>query len=163
MFTGQLVATSELALQTQRIHDSSHAIQAATSILRIVLAQTGDGANGLRNGLRLTDTTGLNHDIIKALHLHDLKDLLNQIRPKRATNTTILKSHQALIFFADNASLLDQIRINIDLANVIDDYRKLNASLVGENMFDQCCFPTAQITGQEQYRSLFCIHLFTLL
>ena len=56
--------------------------------------------------------------------------LLDQVGPQRAADASILERHQALVFLAYYASLLDQVGIDVHLANVVDDHSELDALFV---------------------------------
>ena len=108
---------------------------------------------------RLANAAGLNHNIVEALLADDVAQLFDQIHLQRATNATILQSHEAFLLLSDDATFLDEVGIDIHLADVVDDNRELDATLVGEYSVQKSCFSAAQITREQQYGSFFIRHL----
>ena len=63
--------------------------------------------------------------------------LLDEIHLQRATDAAVLQGHQTIVFLINNTALLNQVGIDIDFAKVVDNYRKANTALVGEDVVDQ--------------------------
>ena len=47
--------------------------------------------------------------------------MLYQVRFQRAADAAVLKRNEAFVFLAHDAALLDEVRVNVYLAYVIDD------------------------------------------
>ena len=67
-------------------------------------------------------------------HPHDFAYLLYQVRFQRAADAAVLKRNEAFVFLAHDAALLDEVRVNVYLAYVIDDNCESDALFIGENM-----------------------------
>ena len=103
-----------------------------------------DRAYRLRNRSRLANAAGLDDNIIELARGRDFGKLLHQIHLKRAAYAAILKSHKvALVFFAYHTALLDERRVDIHLADIIDNHCKAYALPVGENTVEKSCLATA--------------------
>ena len=160
VLAGQAVATGKLVLQAQRIHYRRHTVQSELAIFGKLSTHARNAAEGLRNGLGLTDATGFNHDVVELLHLHQVIYLLYQIHLQCAADAAVLKRHQAVIFLIHDTSLLNQVCIDVHFAQVVDDDGEANALFVAQDMVDQGGLSAAQVTRQQQYRNLFFFHLF---
>ena len=57
-------------------------------------------------------------------------ELLDEIHLERAANTAILQRYQALVLLTYHPALLDQFRIDIYLADIIDNNGKSNPLFV---------------------------------
>ena len=80
------------------------------------------------------DAAGFDNDIVETLHPHDFAYLLYQVRFQRAADATVLKRNEAFVFLAHDAALLNEVRVNVYLAYVIDDNCESDALFIGENM-----------------------------
>ena len=63
-------------------------------------------------------------------------NLFYEIHLERATDAAVLQSHEAFVFLSHNAALLDEVRVDVDFADIIHDDGKFNAALVGENTIE---------------------------
>ena len=79
---------------------------------------------------RFTDAAGLNHDIIKSLHGYNIRELLHQVHLERAANTTVLQSHERVVFLSNHAIRFDETGIDIHLTDVVDDNGELDATFI---------------------------------
>ena len=100
-------------MQAQGVHYGGDAVQAADTVLGVHAAQAGNGADGLCDRFGFADAAGFDNDIVETFHPHDFAYLL---------------------FLAHDAALLDEVRVNVYLAYVIDDNCESDALFVGENM-----------------------------
>ena len=155
---GEAITAGKLALQTQSIdhcHDAVETRHPETGDTRV---HATDGADGLCNRLRLAYSTGLNYYIVELLHSGDIVDLLHEVHLQSTAYAAILQGHEAVVLLSYHTTLLNKGGIDVDFANVVDNYGKLDAFFVSEDMVDECSLSTAEITGQEQYRNLFVFH-----
>ena len=60
---------------------------------------------------------------------------------------------------SDDASLLDQVRVDVHLSDVIDDNGELDAFPVGKDAVQKGRFAASEIAGEEQDRHLFLFHI----
>ena len=98
-------------------------------------------------------------DIVEALAFHQLEKLFYQVGFQGTANATVLKRYQAIVFLVYDATFLNQVGINIHFAQIVYNNGKLDSLFIRKDTVDQCGFPAAQITGQEQHRDFFCIHV----
>ena len=124
-------------------------------MLNILLAHVGNGADGLCDRFWLAYAACLDDDVVEAVELHDVVELLNEIHLERAADASVLQCHKALVLLAHNASLLDEAGININLTNVVDYNGKLDVLFVSENVIYERCFSAAQVAREQQHWSVF--------
>ncbi len=127
----QAVATGELALQAQAVHHRADTVEARHAVLRILSAHAPHRADGARDRFRLADAAGLYHDVVEPLHLLYLVELLYQVHLQRAADASVLQRHQAVVLLAHDAAFLNQVRVDVHLADIVHDDGELNAPLVG--------------------------------
>ena len=157
ILTKQLVAACKLALHTQSIHHRHHTVQTRHSILGVRTTHRRNRADSLGNRIGFTDAAGLNDNVVKAFLTDNIGQLLHQVHFQRTANTTILQSHQTVVILADDTAFLNQVGIDIHLANIVDNHREFDTTTVCKNAVYQSCLSTAKIASQQQHRSL-CIH-----
>ena len=126
---------------------------------RIGRSESGDAADGLRNRFRLADTAGLYDNVVELSARHQFIQLLNEVSLQGTADAAVLQSHQAVILLGHHSPFLNEGRVYIDLAYIIDYHRKPDPLPIREDMVDQCCLAAAEISCQQQYRHFFQIHL----
>ena len=124
----------------------------------IFFSHTGDGTDGLCYGCRFANTAGFDNYIVETVHFQDVIDLFYQVHLQCTADTAVLESHETVVFFTHDTTFLYEVGIDIDFSYIVDYYGEFDTAFVGEDMVDQSCFSTAQVTGQEQYRYFFCFH-----
>ena len=139
----ETVAASELALHTHGVHDGDDAIQTRNTLYHIFVAHRGDGTDGAGDGFGFADAAGLDNDVVEALHLHNVAQLLNKVHLERAADAAVLKGDKALFLLPHDAPLLDEVGIDIDFTYIIDNNRKADAPLIGKDAVDKGCLSAA--------------------
>ena len=87
---GKGIAARKFILQAQSVHYGDDAIQAAFAVLDVSTAQGGDGADGLCDGFGLADAAGFDDDVVEALHLHQFKNLFDEVGLQGAADAAVL-------------------------------------------------------------------------
>ena len=88
--------------------------------------------------------------------MHDVHQLAHQVHLQRAADAAVLQRHQvALVGAAHYTALLYERGVDVNLAQVVDDYGKAYAAAVVEDTVEQSGLAAAEIAGQEQYGSVF--------
>ena len=77
----------------------------------------------------LRHTGGLDNDVVKLLLLCELDNLGDEIGLQRAADAAVLHSHHGLVTL-DEAGLVDEALVNVDLRHVVDDDGALEFLLV---------------------------------
>ena len=127
-------AAAEFATQTSRVNDGYDVVQTAELGQSGIVVGAVEHGDGLRDRDRLTNTRSLDQDVIELLLLYQAEDLLDQIGLESTADTAVLERYKVLVLFVDNAALLDQLSVNINLADIVDDDGDLIALLVVEHM-----------------------------
>ena len=155
----QAVATGKLALQAQGIDYADQAVQAADAVAGIGIAQARDGTECLCDGFGLADAAGFDDDVVETFGAHQFIDLLDEVGLQRATDAAVLQGHEAVVFLSHYAAFLDEVGIDVHLADVVHDDSEADASLVGQDAVHQGSFATAQVSREQQYGNFFLFHV----
>ena len=158
-FFRECLSATELILHPQGIDHRCDTVQPAYSVLRIGSSHERDGTEGLCDGFRFTDAAGLDDDVVEAVQLHQFQHLCHQVRLEAAADAAVLEGDQTLVFIAYNAFLADQAGVDVDLSDIVDNHCEPDALLVRQDVVDQGGLSASQITGQQQYRNFFRIHI----
>ena len=159
----QAASAGELVLHSEGVHHGYDAVKQGYAVLGDFGGHGGDGADGLCDGSGLADTAGLDDDIVKALHGDDVMQLLYQVHLQGAADAAVLQGYEAVVGLVDDAAFLDKVGVDVHFADVVDDYGKAYAFLVGENAVQQCGLTAAQISCEQQYGDVILIHRFDIL
>ena len=116
------------------------------------------GADGLRNRCRLADAAGLDDDIVELPGRQQVGQLGDQVHLQGTADTAVLQGDQAVILLADDAAFLDQVRVDVDFAYVIDEDGETDAFAVGKDPVQKGGLSAAEIAGQQQDRDLHIVH-----
>ena len=155
----EVVAGPELIFHAQCVDHGDDAVDDGHPVVNELRSHGGNGADGLCDGSRFADAAGLDDDIVEALHLHDILQLLHEIHFKCAADASVLQCHEAVVFLVYDTPLLYKVRINVHFADIIHDDGEFYAALIGENAVEKRCLSAAQITGEQQYRYIFACHI----
>ncbi len=155
----ECLAGAKLVFHAQGVDHGAYTVETRNAVERhLGPHQPRDGADGLGNGGRLADAAGLDHDIVEALEIHDVLQLLHEIHLEGAAYTAILQCHEAVVVFTHNAALLDERGVDVDLANVVDDDGKFYSLLVAQDAVDKGGLAAAKIAGEQEHRNVLDIH-----
>ena len=132
----QGTAAAELVLHAQGIYDGDNAVQHRDAGIAVLLAHRRDAADGLRDGSRFADAAGFDDDVVKGFLRNDVMQLLYEVHLQGAADTTVLQGDEAVVLLADDTALLNQVGIDVHLADVIHYHGKAYAALVGQNAIE---------------------------
>ena len=158
VFFLQGVAAGELALHAQGVHHGDYAVQ--LGIDELLRSQLGHGADGLGDGARLADAAGFDHDVVELVHTAKLGQLGHEVHLERAADAAVLQSDERIVGTAHDATLLDEVGVDVDFAYIIDYHGELDAALVGEYTVQQRCLAASEVTGHEEDRNLFFFQIY---
>ena len=133
ILSGKLESSFEFVFHAEGIDDGDDAVEAGYADVGHLGCHRGYGADGLCDRCRFTDAAGFNDDVVEAVHGDDVSQLFDKVHLQCAADAAVLKGNEAFVLLSDDASLLDEVGINIHFADVVDDDGKLNALFVGEN------------------------------
>ena len=105
--------------------------------------------------LRLTDTAGLDDDIVELLHHDDLVQLLDEVHLQGAADATILQGHQTVVLLPYHATFFNQVGIDVHLAYVVDNHGEFNAFTVVQYLVDHSGLAATEVTSEQQYGNIF--------
>ena len=134
----QVVAALELVAHTQGIDHRNHAVELQIAVLDILGTQLGDADNGLGNGTGLADAAGLDDDIVEAVHGQDVLQLLDEVHLQGAADAAVLQGYQGVVLLAYHPTLLNEVGIDVHLADIVYNDSKLDTLLVLKDTIEQC-------------------------
>ena len=150
VLTHQIVAILELVAHAECIDHGDDTVQLQITVLHIIGSKRRDIDDGLCNRCRFANATGLDNDVVEAVHAGNVTQLLHQVHLQRATDAAILQSHQRVVLLTHYSTLLYQVGVDVHLADIIDDNCKLNTLLILQDAIQERGLTTAQITRQQQ-------------
>ena len=130
VLTHQVESAAKFVSHTESVDNGHDAVETGNAMLCCFWSHRGNGTDGLRNGTWFADTAGLDDNVVEALQSDDVLQLFNQIHLQGTTDATVLKGHKAVVLLINNAALLNEVGIDIHLADVIHNHGKLNALTV---------------------------------
>ena len=151
---GEVRAAIELVFQPQGIHYGDDAIDVWDAILCDFRSHSGHLANRLGDGLWLANAAGFDDDVVELLEGDDVVELLHQVHLERATDASVLKGDQAVVLTPNDATLLDEVGIDVDLAYVVDYHGETDAATVREDSVEEGCLAATQVTREQQHRNV---------
>jgi hypothetical protein len=152
----KVITATKFVTDAKSIYYGYYAVKLRNTVLCIFGIHTGDGFDGLGYGTWLANAAGLDDDIVKAVQGNDLVQLLHKVHLEGAADATVLQGYQTVIIHANYASLLNEAGVDVYLTYIVYYYRELNALAVGQDSVEKGCLTAAQITGEQQDRSLVC-------
>ena len=90
ILTQEVVAVTKFIAHAQGINHRGNTIHNGHAVVHIFQPHSRYGADGLRNGSRLTDTAGLNDDVVETLLASDVAQLFHEVHLQRTADATIL-------------------------------------------------------------------------
>ena len=121
----------------------------------ILRAEHRQGADGLGDRGRLADAAGLDDDVVELPHRGDFGQLCHEVHLQGAADAPVLQGHEAVVRLADDAALLDEVRVDVHFADVIDDDGELDTFLVGKDPVQERGLAAPEISGDKEHRDLF--------
>ena len=143
IFLCESIAALKLVAHAKGVNNRHDTVETRHAVFYILRTERRERAYGLCYRCRLTDAARLDNDIIETFHGNDIVKLLHKIHLQCAADTSVLQSHKAIVLLVHNATLLNEVCIDINLSYVVHNDGKLNAFLVCENAVEQCCLAAA--------------------
>ena len=106
------------------------------------------------DGSRFADAAGFYHYVVEPVEAAEVAELRNQVHLQSAAYATVLKCYQTVVRASDNAALLYQVGIYVDLADVVDDYGELDSFLVCEDAVQKGGLAAPEVSGHKKDRDL---------
>ena len=148
IFVEKSIAAAELGRHAECVNNCNDVVQTADSGLTLVNLALQNG-NGLCDRQRLADTACFDEQVIKLACLDKVCDLIHKIDFKCAADAAVGKGNEVIVLLSNSAALLDKLRINVYLADIIYDNSALIALLIVEDVIDKSCFSCAQIACKQ--------------
>ena len=143
IFLCESIAALKLVAHAKGVNNRHDTVETRHAVFYILRTERRERADGLCYRCRLTDAARLDNDIIETFHGNDIVKLLHKIHLQCAADTSVLQSHKAIVLLVHDATLLNEVCIDINLSYVVHNDGKLNAFLVCENAVEQCCLAAA--------------------
>ena len=143
IFLCESIAALKLVAHAKGVNNRHDTVETRHAVFYILRTEHRERADGLCYRCRLTDAARLDYDIIETFHGNDIVKLLHKIHLQCAADTSVLQSHKAIVLLVHDATLLNEVCIDINLSYVVHNDGKLNAFLVCENAVEQCCLAAA--------------------
>lgn len=142
---GELVHAPEVAQQVVGVHHRHHRVQ--SSVVgegAAVLVLEGEGLGHLHG---LGDAGALDEEVVVLAGQGEPPHFDQEILPQGAADAPVLHLHQLLLHAVERRlALLDQRRVDVDLAHVVHDHRHLEARAVRQDVVEQSRLTCAQTT-----------------
>ena len=129
----QSVAVVELVSHAQRVHHGHDAVKTRNAVGDILRTECHHRTDSLRNRCGFADAARLDDDIVEALHVDDVAQLVYKVHLQRAADAAVLQSHQTVVLLVHHSTLLDEVGVDVHLADIVHDNGELNAFLVGKD------------------------------
>ena len=100
----------------------------------VLSALLADICDCLSNRNRLTDAGSLNNNVVIFSGSSELTELCCQIVSERTADATVRKRNKVAVFLSNNATLFNEVRIDIHFTDIIYDNRCANSFIVAENV-----------------------------
>ena len=129
----QSVAVVELVSHAQRVHHGHDAVKTRYAVGDILRTECHHRTDSLRDWCWFADATRFDDDIVEALHVNDVAQLVYKVHLQRAADAAVLQSHQTVVLLVHHSTLLDEVGVDVHLADIVHDNGELNAFLVGKD------------------------------
>ena len=142
-------AAVKLVLKPDCIHDGADAVEFDVLAVGGCVGELPVAAYGLGNGCRLADAACLDYDVVEAACLVYVLELLDEVHLQVAADTAVLQCYQRVVLLVDDAALLYEIGIDVDLAYIVYDNSEFYSLVIVEYAVEQGCLSAAQIACDE--------------
>ena len=142
----EILSAAELVHHSESIHDSDDAVKSRRSELRINPADSLHRRDCLGDRLRLTDTAGLDDDVVELVHLHNLDYLLHEVGLQSTADAPVLESDQTVVLLAHHSALLNKGCVNVYFTYIVHDDCEPYPFLILENTVHKSCLSTSEIS-----------------
>ncbi len=147
----QGISAGEFALHSQGIHDRHDAIQHRDVGACPGRHEAWERTDCLGYRGRLAYSAGLDDDVVEAARAAKVVELGDQVHLERAADAAVLKRHKAVVACTHDSAFLDEVGIDVHLADVVHDDRELDAFPVVQYPVEQCSLAASEITGQKEH------------
>ena len=110
------------------------------------LGLVADGRDGVGDGNGLADARCLDDDVVEVAGLGDGRELLRQVGGERAADAAVAHGDEAV--GGGEATVLDQARVDVDLADVVHDDGGADALVVGQDVVEERGLARSQVAGE---------------
>ena len=141
------VAAVELVIHAGTVHHGHDVVQVERS--GAALGLVADGRDGVGNGNGLADARGLDDDVVKVAGLGDGRELLRKVGGERAADAAVAHGNEAV--GGGEAAVLDEARVNVNLADVVHNDGSADALVVGEDVVEERGLARPQVPGEHDY------------
>ncbi|MNX49268.1 hypothetical protein D3C86_798680 [compost metagenome] len=148
---GEAVGTAEITQELLAIHHRHQRVQAGDVIeAEALLIAYREGG---RHRHRLGDAGGLDQQVVIAPLGGQPLHLLQQVLAQGAADAAVAELHQRFFGTAQRRpAIAQQLRIDVDLAHVVDDHRHPPPLAVAQHLVEQGGLAGAEETGQHGHR-----------
>ena len=126
----EFVAAVEFVLQAQGIHHGDNTVELRETVFLPLGHHLRHGLDGLCNGTGFADAAGLDDDVVERMLGDNLVELGNEVHLQRTADAAVLKCHKRIVVLANDASLGNEVGIDVHLADVVDNDGKTDAAAV---------------------------------
>lgn len=145
---GEVESVLEFVAHAEGVDDGEDAVEAWEGVGREVGGLGGDGDDGLGDGFGLADAAGFDDDVVEAVGEGDVAELVDEVEFEGAADAAVLEWDEAVVGLSDDAALLDEGGVDVDLSDVVDDDGEADALTVGEEAVEECGFAAAEVAGE---------------
>ena len=103
----QVGTVGKFIFHAEGIYNGHDAVEAQDAVLDVLRAERWDRTDGLGDRSWLADTAGFNDDIVKALHIYNLLQLLHKVHFQGAADTAVLQRNKRIVFLTHYATFLN--------------------------------------------------------
>ena len=118
--------------------------------MALVGALVAEARDGVGDGDGLADARGFDDDVVELARGGDVAELAGQVVGERAAQAAVGHGDEVALDLRE-APLLDEARVHVDLADVVDDDGGADALLVGEDVVEQGGLAGAEVAGEQDY------------
>ena len=105
-----------------------------------------EARDGVGDGDRLTNTGGLDDDVVELARIGNALQLVGQVVRKRAADATVGERDE--VVGLGKATVGDKAGVDVDLADIVDDHGGADAAVVGEDMVEQRGLAGTEVSGK---------------
>ncbi len=156
----QPVAAVKLALHPERVDHGNYAVEARQCAPLGCVGHSRHRADGLGYGGWLADAARLDDDVVKPARPGQLRELVDEVGLQGAADTSILQGNEVsvILLLPYHAPFLDKRRVNVDLADIVDNHRETYSFLIAQYPVEQGGLAAAEIPREQQHRYFFPFH-----
>ena len=158
--SGETGTVLELIPHPEGVHDCADAVQDGNASLAEFRTHAWDGAYCLCDRSRFANAAGFYDYVVEALHKGDLAQLVHEVHLQRAADAAVLECDETVVLLADNSSLLNELRVNVDLTYVIDYHCETYSFAIVEDTVEQSSLAASKIARQQQNRYFIELHIY---